>query len=117
MIMRHYPLKDEMWAKIGFFCKRRFVFKYFKREGDDNKCIRLRNIDNLPFASFVGSDSVKDTFGFQDGEVTLHTFGGYADFFREGAGGVLWIFAEEFYYSIAGLDLFLWLLYRGIFSD
>ena len=71
----------------------------------------------LPFAAFVGADAVENALGFEYGKVTFHTFGGYADFFCESAGGVFRIFAEQFYYSIAGFDLFLWLLYRGIFSD
>ena len=79
--------------------------------------IQLRNLNNLPFAAFVGADAVEYTFGFEDGEVSLHTFWRNADFFRECAGGVLRIFAEQFDYSIAGLDLFLWLLNRSIFSD
>ena len=70
----------------------------------------------LPFAAFVGADAVEDAFGFEDGEVSLHAFGGYADFLCEGAGGVLRIVAEQFDYSITSLDLFLWLLNRGVFS-
>ena len=71
----------------------------------------------LPFAAFVGADAVENAFGFEYGEVSLHAFGGYADFFCEGAGGVLRIFAEQFDYSIAGLDFFLWLFDRDVFTS
>lgn len=71
----------------------------------------------LPLAALVGADAAEDALGFENGELSLNAFGGYADFFCESASGVFRIFAEQLYNFIAGFDLFLWLLYRSIFSD
>lgn len=68
----------------------------------------LRNFNYLPLAAFVGADAVEDSIGFEDGEVTLHAFGGYADFFRESADGMLRIFSP--YFKKRGYNIFTYLL-------